>query len=73
MVCGQQVPFFEHLIEQAKYENPAMFWAYSGEDFVGRISRLAHMCSYGKPSQEMLAVLINRYCIGLHLRYTRLA
>jgi hypothetical protein len=65
--------FFEHLVDQAKYENPALFWAYSGEDFVGRVSRLAHMCSYGKPVAEMVPVLMDRYRIGLHFTYTRLA
>lgn len=63
--------FFEHLIMQSKYENPALYWAYSGEDIVGRISRLGHMCSVGKSSIEMAHVLIDRYRIGFHLRKTR--
>jgi hypothetical protein len=63
--------FFEHLIMQSKYENPALYWAYSGEDFVGRVSRLGHMCSLGKPSIDMPHVLFDRYRIGLHLRLTR--
>ena len=64
--------FLEHVLDQAKFENPTVFWAYSGEDYVGKISRLAHMCAFGKPSHEMLVSLFGRYRIGLHLAFTRL-
>ena len=63
---------FEHMIAQGVFENPALFWAYSGEDFVGRISRLGHMCLTGKPSYAMSPVLVDRYLIGFHLRLVRL-
>jgi hypothetical protein len=64
--------FLEHILDQAKYESPLLFWCYSGEDFVGKVSRLAHMCSFGKPCQDMLQSLFHRYRIGLHLNFTRL-
>ena len=34
--------FFAHLCLYTKYENPRAFWVYSGESFVGFISRLAY-------------------------------
>ena len=65
--------FFEHLVQQAEFENPMLYWAYSGEDFVGRIARIGHLCLPGKPTHLITPVLLHRYAIGLHLRLTRLA
>ena len=65
--------FFEHLVGQAEFENPMMYWAYSGEDFVGRVARIGHLCLPGKPTHQITPILLHRYAIGLHLRLTRLA
>ena len=64
--------FLEHMMEQAEFENPIMYQVYSGEDFVGRISRLGHMCLPGNPTHTITTLLTERYLIGLHLRLTRL-
>lgn len=64
--------FFEHLVEQAAFENPKLFWVYSGEDFVGRLCRIAHFVLPGKATHELTSFLVERYLIGFHLRHTRL-
>lgn len=64
--------FVEHLIEQNRFENTAQYHCYSGEDFVGRVSRLAHMCISGKPVHAMTTSLVERYRIAVQLRLTRL-
>ena len=61
-----------HLAQQGVFENPSLYWVYSGEDFVGRISRIAHMCSYGKAAYQVTLPLAERYAIGLHIRLRRL-
>jgi hypothetical protein len=65
--------FMEHMVDQAKWENVKLFSAYSGEDFVGRISRIAHMCLPGKPTHLIFAALQERYSISSHLVFTRLS
>ena len=35
--------FVEHAVAQNEYENTTQYHCYSGEDFVGRMSRLAHV------------------------------
>lgn len=64
--------FFEHLIDQGIYENPKMFWVYTGEDFVGRLCRIAHFILPGKATHDLTSFLVERYLIGFHLRHTRL-
>ena len=64
--------FFEHLVEQGLFENPKMFWVYTGEDFVGRLCRIAHFALPGKPTHDLTSFLVERYLIGFHLRLTRL-
>jgi hypothetical protein len=34
--------YLQRLADRRRLENPRRYWAYSGEDFVGRISRLGH-------------------------------
>lgn len=64
--------FLEHLCHQGCFEDLKMFWCYSGEDFVGRISRMGHMCLSGKPMHQMASFLVDRYSIGYFLRMTLL-
>ena len=63
--------FFLHLALQAQHENPKLHWVYSGESFVGEVSRLAHMCLPGKPAHDLSHVLLERWRIGLHIALTR--
>ena len=60
--------FFVHLAMSALYDNPRNYWVYSGESFVGAISRLAHMCTFGRPVHTVTAKLLPRYRVGLYIR-----
>jgi hypothetical protein len=64
--------FLEHLVAQNEYENTAQYDCYSGEDFVGRMSRLAHMCISGKPIHALTHSFVERYRIAFQLRLSRL-
>lgn len=64
--------FLEHLVQQAVFENPKLFWVYSGEDFVGRLCRIAHFVLSGKATHDLTSFLVERYLIGFHIRHTRL-
>jgi hypothetical protein len=61
-----------HLGAQAAWENPRFSQAYSGEDFVGRLSKLGHMSLTGKPLFAITAPILSKWRLGLHLRLTRL-
>lgn len=65
--------FLEHLVAQNEYENTAQYHCYSGEDFVGRMSRLAHMCISGKPIHALTHSFVERYRIAFQLRLSRLS
>ena len=60
--------YAEHLVTQGVFEDIKLFWSYSGEDYVGRIGRLAHLCIFGKKSMHMSPILIERFRIGFCLR-----
>jgi hypothetical protein len=64
--------FLVHLVEQSRWENSKEFSAYSGEDFVGRISRICHKCLPGKPTHQIFNAFLDRYLITTHLVFTRL-
>ena len=63
--------FFPHLALGAQHENPRLNWTYSGESFVGEVSRLAFMALPGKPVHELSHFLLDRWRIGLHIALTR--
>ena len=62
--------FFWHMLHKCKMhkENPKTYWCYSGENFVGRISALAHTCAPGTPTHKITKSLVAKYLLGLHLR-----
>ena len=60
-----------HLIEASKFLNPKRVRCYSGEDFVGRISRLAHTCLPGLPSFRLSHSIMAKYRIAMHIRLSR--
>lgn len=64
--------YMVHLVESAKIVNPRFVWCYGGEDMVGRIARLAHMCLFGTNIQRLSLPLCERYRIAMHVRITRL-
>ncbi len=61
-----------HMINFSNCINPRYVWTYGGEDFVGRMARLGHMCLFGTPIQKLTLVMAERYRVGMHLRLTRL-
>lgn len=63
--------FFQHMSEEAKYLNPRVHWCFKSEDYVGKISKLAHSICFGVRSTHMSLKLAEKYRFMLHLRYTR--
>jgi hypothetical protein len=60
-----------HLSRMAKWLNPKVYRCYSGEDFVGRMSRLAHTCTPGIAGYRLSHGLLAKYTVGMHIRITR--
>ena len=60
--------FTFHMCHQGSLEDLKKYWAYSGEDFVGRIVRLGQMASVGKPTHKIAPTVFARYRIGYYLR-----
>eukprot|EP00969_Alexandrium_andersonii_P024934 1089321-Alexandrium_andersonii.AAC.1 len=60
-----------HVVEQCQYINAKMFWCYGGEDFVGRMSVLAHACTRGTPPHQVSSKLVEKYRLALHLKWSR--
>ena len=55
-----------HLAQQARLINPKFVWTYGGEDFVGKISDLAHSCLRGTAVYRVPTSLMERYRLGMH-------
>ena len=60
-----------HLVENSQYLIPKYHWCFKSEDFVGRISRLAHSVSMGVRSTRLSLKLMFKYMVLMHLRLTR--
>ena len=48
---------FIHLLWNSEFLNPKRHWNFKGEDFVGRISRMAHSISFGVSSTRVSSKL----------------
>lgn len=62
---------FWHLVENSKWMNPRFHWCFRSEDFVGKISRLAHSISSGVRSTRLCRKVAPKYRVLLHVRLTR--
>ena len=62
--------YFAHLVQQARFLNPRFTWCYSSEDFVGRMSALAHSCLVGTPIYQVASCMLDKYRVAMHLRYS---
>lgn len=60
-----------HLIQGSKFLNPRFVWCFKSEDFVGKISRLAHSVSMAVRSTRLSLKVTPKYRLLLHLRLTR--
>lgn len=55
----------------SKWLNPRFAWCFKSEDYVGRISHLAHSVSMGVRSTKLRAKVANKYRYTLYFRITR--
>ena len=60
-----------HLTEDAQFLNPYKVWTFKGEDFVGKMSRMAHSVSFGTRATLLSTKLCQKYRHCLHLFLTR--
>ena len=60
-----------HLFKNTKFLNYRMHHNFRAEDYVGRISQLAHSCSFGVKSSRAPAKLMEKYRILLHLQLVK--
>ena len=62
---------FIHLLWNSKFLNPERHWNFKGEDFVGRISIMAHSISFGVSSTRVSSKLRIKYRLFYHFLLTR--
>ena len=62
---------FLHLIENARFLNPRWTWCFKSEDYVGKISHIAHSVSMGVRSTKLSQKIVDKYALMLHLCFTR--
>ena len=62
---------FLHLIENARFLNPKWTWCFKSEDYVGKISHIAHSVSTGVRSTKLFQKIVDKYALMLHLCFTR--
>ena len=57
-----------HLASEAAQLNPRLSWCYANEDYVGRVSRIAHACRHGTPPALRSEAVSQRVVTGFVLR-----
>lgn len=63
---------FWHCILNSCHLNPKVHWTFLDEDFVGRISKLAHSVSHGVRSTKLPLKMSPKYRLLVHLRMSRM-
>ena len=68
MLWGEvpKMHFYYHLAQQGKFMNPKMFWTYMSEDFVGKMSKLAHSLLHSNKIWNVSRKVAEKYCMALH-------
>jgi hypothetical protein len=61
-----------HLPLQCAFINPRFVWTYKAEDWVGRVSTIAHSASFGTGSHKLYYKLVGKYQFLLFLCFTRM-
>lgn len=61
-----------HLVRDSQYLNPRYAWNFRAEDFVGKMSRLAHSLMMGVKATKLSGKLLIKYRILLHMQLTQL-
>ena len=62
---------FLNLVQNSVFLNQKFHWCFKAEDFVGKISRVAHSVSMGVRSTKLSTKLAPNYQLLLHFRFTR--
>ena len=60
-----------HLVENARFLNPRITWCFKSEDYVGKVSHICHSVSMGVRSTRLSEKQLAKYCLMLHLSFTR--
>eukprot|EP00959_Pyramimonas_sp_CCMP1952_P444983 9317807-Pyramimonas_sp.AAC.1 len=53
--------FFEHLSQLYDYINPRIAWTFKAEDIVGKMSGVAHSCSFGVRSIDLPGKVVMKW------------
>ena len=53
--------FAEHLSEQFRWMNPRFGWCFKSEDFIGRISLMAHSTAFGTRSIDLASKIMEKW------------
>ena len=60
-----------HMAQQFKFLNPRITWTFKAEDYVGKISKLAHGCTYGTSRMNVSSSICSKYRWYMHLILSR--
>jgi len=60
-----------HMAEHFEYLNPRFTWTFKCEDYVGKISKLAHGCTFGTSRMNVSFSVCSKYRWFMHLRLSR--
>ena len=62
---------FLHLIENAQFLNPKYTWCFKSEDYVGKVSHIAHSVSMEIRSTKLSQTIVAKYSLMVNLCFTR--
>ena len=65
--------YWYHAAVQANFQNPRCGWVFKDEDYVGRVARIAHSCTFGVHAANVGVPLMLKYREALAIRVTRRA
>ena len=60
-----------HIIHSARWINPRAVWAYSFEDYIGKIVLAAHACTAGTPAHKVPEKLLQNWSTVMAMRLQR--
>ena len=60
-----------HMAQQFKFLNQRISWTFKTEDYVGKISKLAHGCTYGTSRMNVSSSICSKYRWYMHLMLSR--
>ena len=51
--------------------NPRRYWTFKAADLVGKMSKLAHSCTFGLAKHKLSFKILSKYRIMMHLAMAR--